>query len=156
MSEDPLNRLESALRRLTPSAEPLDRDALLYEAGRAYESARAAVPPPRWPWPLAAAVSAMLAVAFGIALLTMSARVVERVVYPKPPLAPPQAVVPPPMPPPAPEQPPDVPSTSPWDPDPTPYEQARDNVLRWGLDGLPPAPPARPQTLKADQLIRPF
>jgi len=155
MSEDPLNRLESALRGLTPSADPLDRDALLYEAGRAYEAARAAVPPPRWPWPLAAAVSAMLAVTFGIVLLTGPSRMVERVVYVQPP-APAPVPAPPADTPAPPEQPPAASSASPWEPEPTPYEQACDNVLRWGLDGLPPAPPARPQTLKTDQLIRPF
>jgi hypothetical protein len=150
MSEDPLKALASVLRGLAPSAEPLDRDALLYEAGRA------SAPPLRWPWVAATAASALLAVSLGVALWAKPIRVVERVVHRQPP----EAVVPGDAAAvemlPAPEQPPAAPYASPWEPEPTPYEQARDNVLRWGLDGLPPAPPARPQTLKTDQLIRPF
>ena len=55
-----LNDLESALRELRPRPETLDREALMYRAGRA--SARG------WGWPLATLVSSALALGLSIAL----------------------------------------------------------------------------------------
>src|SRR5437764_371776 len=54
MSEDELNTFAAALRGLTPAAA-VDRDALMFAAGRASA-------PRRGPWPLAAAASALVAV----------------------------------------------------------------------------------------------
>ncbi len=151
MSEDEMNAVESALRGLTPTPQPLNRDALMYQAGRT-----SAAPRP-WLWQAATAAAMLCAVGIGIAFWMRPAEVrrVERIVYlPAPPPAPA------PTPPVEPPSPGSRPTTSliasPWEPPASRYEQVRDNVLRWGLDGLPPAPKTRHDPISADQLVHPF
>jgi hypothetical protein len=139
-----VNDLENALCSLRPRAD-LDREAVLYRAGRA--SARGT-----WAWPLVACASTTLAVVLGVLLLTRPAaqpleRVVERIVYVP---APPRQEAPPASEPSVP------PSSEPSAPDAygSPYPLL-DHVLRWGLDGLPPAPdygPANPSDSPAGLL----
>jgi hypothetical protein len=124
--------VESALRGLRPHAE-LDRCAVLYRAGRA--SVRG-----NWIWPLAAVLSTSVGVVLGWLLLTRPAaptveRIVERIVYLP---APPRQEPAPPLPPES--------STTPATSELSAVDgyfgpqSVRDHVLRWGLDGLPPAP----------------
>jgi hypothetical protein len=150
MSEKELNALESALRDLRPTAQPLNRDALLFRAGRMTATAGVGR------WQVATAGFAFLALGFGIALASRSAepRTVEHVVYvPAPPAG--QGAVP------LPEQPmhsdpAPAPPASPWEQPATRYEQVRDDVLRLGLDGLPPAPPGKQKPVTAAQVLWPF
>jgi hypothetical protein len=125
-----LAALEGQLRLLAPREGSLDRDALLYRAGQA--SARGG-----WLWPLTAAVSTLTAVALGVALASHPGpRVVERVVYV-------------PVERPAPEAPRDTSVGEPISPEPArpialhelpPHLRLREQLLRWGLDGLGEAP----------------
>ena len=149
MSEDELNALASALRGLTPSARPLDRDALMYQAGRASGPRRT------WLWPAATAASALITVGFGLAMWGRPAEVktIERVVYVPAlvqPLSTPSVETP------IPEDRPAAPVSSPWEAPASRYEQVRDNVLRWGLDGLPAAPRTRHDVVSAKDLEHPF
>ena len=148
MSEslDPrLNEVAVALAALAPHPPALDRDRLLFRAGRA------SAPRP-WFWRLSAAVSTMAAVALtAILFLRPVPTLVERVVYvqvkPPPLPAPPKDVDITPLP--SPESEPSAPAYS-WPT--TPYTRLEDRLLRWGLDGLgePPSPPAAPpETLKS-------
>jgi hypothetical protein len=122
-----LTELEAALHGLQPRAD-LDRPALWYHAGRA--SVRRG-----WAWPLATGMSLALAAVCCLLLLTRPAA--ERVVY---------VHVPPPVRPPEPEPPSPAPEPG------APFAVAvpettvgalpgslrlREQVLRWGLDGLP-------------------
>jgi hypothetical protein len=126
--------LENALCSLRPRAD-LDREAILYRAGRA--SVRGS-----WAWPLVACTSTALAAVLGVLLLARPAappgeRVVERIVYvPTPPRQEPPPPTPEPSPPP-----PSEPSALDTYGGPN---SLLDHVLRWGLDGLPPAPDYRP------------
>jgi hypothetical protein len=148
MSEslDPrLNDVAVALAALAPSCPNLDRDRLLFKAGRASA-------PGSWFWRLSAAVSTMAAVALAaILFLRPVPTLVERVVYvevtPPPIPAPPKDVDI--TPPPSLESEPSAPAYS-WPT--TPYTRLENRLLRWGLDGLaePPSPPAAPpETLKS-------
>jgi len=142
MSEKELNALASALRVLTPSERPFDRDAVLFQAGK---NAGAAGKWP-WMWPLATAASMLLALGLGITLALRPVEVRTVVGYqpmPAPPLMPKPA--PDDEPPPAPSPPVVAPSASPWSLPETRYEQVVDHVYRWGLDALPPAPPTKRQ-----------
>jgi hypothetical protein len=150
MSEAELNALESALRGLTPSAQPLDRDWTMFRAGRA-SAARYG-----WLWPLATAASTLVAVGLGIAWWAQSPRVktVEHVVQvPPPPPAPEPA---PQVEPTTPERPGASPLASVQEPPATRYEQLQENLLRWGLDGLPPSPRTRHGSVSANDLLHPF
>jgi hypothetical protein len=85
MSEEPLpeglSAIESALRGLAPHAGGLDRDELLFRAGRASA-------PRRWPWALAAGASAATAGVLAVLLaLRPAPAVVERVRYVPTPVA---------------------------------------------------------------------
>ncbi len=87
--------IEASLRSLAPSRPAIDRDRILFEAGRASAGARSR---PAWPALAAAAGFALVAGVEGALLATRpSARVVERVVVvgePAPhPAAPPAAPV---------------------------------------------------------------
>jgi len=126
-----LNEVAAALGALRPNPPALDRDRLLFRAGRA------SAPRP-WPWQLTAAVSATAAALLAALLVFRPAPTpVERVVVvhdlaPAPPKpeetpAPPAAVE-------------AAPPTYSW-PN-TPYRRLEDNVLRWGLDGVPQPPPS--------------
>lgn len=126
MSESPedfdVTALESALRELRPSSEPLDRDVLMYRAGRA--SARG------WIWPTTALFSSVLAVVLGIALWIRPAPTFVYVAVPMPqndevsrsPAAPSRA---------------DDLERGAW----SRYVHLQEQVLLHGLDGLP-APPS--------------
>jgi hypothetical protein len=138
-----MSNLESALRGLQPR-EDLDRPALWYRAGRA--SVRRG-----WAWPLATAASAALAAVLGFLLLTRPAeRVVVYVTVPAPPVPPVRLPEPePPSPAPEPETPLAVPPETGGAFSPSSL-RLREQVLRWGLDGLPmlqePAPSAPTET----------
>jgi hypothetical protein len=148
MSEslDPrLNEVAAALAALAPHPPALDRDRLLFRAGRA------SAPRP-WFWRLSAAASTIAAVVLAAILVLRPAPTpVERVVYvqvaPLPMPAPPKEVV---VTPPVPlESEPQEPAYS-WPT--TPYTRLEDRLLRWGLDGLAepsPPPAAPPETLKS-------
>jgi hypothetical protein len=148
MSEslDPrLNDVAVALAALAPHPPALDRDRLLFRAGRA------SAPRP-WFWRLTAAASTIAAVFLAATLLLRPApSPIARVVYvqvtPPPILTPPKEVIPNP---PTPlESEPKEPAYS-WPT--TPYTRLEDRLLRWGLDGLAepsPPPAAPPETLKS-------
>jgi hypothetical protein len=136
MSEplDPdLKATEAALAALAPAPAAVNRDALMFRAGRA-AAARG-----RRLWPLATAVSSAAAAVLSVLLVTRPAPpAVEKIVYQP---APPPAVAEPAPPAPAPGG---DDSADPWPK--TPYARLQDRVLRFGLDGLgeppPPPPPA--------------
>jgi hypothetical protein len=81
-------------------------------------------------------------------------KTVDRVVHVQAPLPAPAPV--PPVEPTPPERPSAIPIASPWEPPTTHYEQVRDNVLRWGLDGLPTGPRTRQEPVTARQVLWPF
>ncbi len=148
MSEsfDPrLNDVAAGLAALAPHPPALDRDRLLFKAGRA------SAPRP-WFWRLSAAVSTIAAAVLAATLFLRPAPMpVEHVVYV-------QVVAPPVQPPPQEEvkRPPAPVESEPTEPPyswpSTPYTRLEDRLLRWGLDGLdepPPAPAAPPETLKS-------
>jgi len=148
MSEslDPrLNEVAAALAALVPRPAALDRDRLLFRAGRA------SAPRP-WFWRLSAAASTIAAVILAAILLVRPAPMpIERVIHVQvtsaPIPAPPMEVA---VTPPAPlESEPQEPAYS-WPT--TPYTRLEDRLLRWGLDGLAepsPPPAAPPETLKS-------
>lgn len=149
-SEDrELTSLESALRELRPQSEAMDRAVLMYRAGRASAYS--------WLWPLATTATTILAAVFGSLLLIRPVPpVVERIVYVPAPAVEPQS--------PGVEQPEITPPTvteplvrepvdsTPWGR----YVQMEENVLRWGLKGIPPPPPAPrlPDTPTVEQLLQ--
>jgi hypothetical protein len=139
---DDLRRLEGRLKGLTPAAA-LDRDRLLFEAGRA--SARRG-----WVWPLTAAAAGLAAVVLGALLLVQVGRpAAERVVYVPIPVERPAPVA-------VPEAPPA--EIVPGSPEAAPlrrYRQVEEQILRWDLDGLPrAAPPPGPTPASRDELLR--
>ncbi len=133
MSQQPLEpeltALERELALLEPSAR-VDRDAILYRAGRA--STR-----PSRLWPALAAVSTVAACVLGVLLLrqaltpTPTPTVVERIIH----------VPAPPEPTPGPSTPDTSPPAGP-DAGPTAggYLRQREQVLRWGPDVLHTSP----------------
>lgn len=147
MSEDELTRLEADLLSLTPVLPHLDRDQLMFAAGLASKRS--------WVWPTATAVMSAVALTLGVILVTRPAPV-DRVEYvtvparPDPTPAPkPNPQVPTPKPAPAPY----TSQETPW-PERHGYFQLQDQVLRWGLDGLPnarpaPEPPRKPDTIES-------
>jgi hypothetical protein len=129
MSEGPLpeglSAVESALRGLAPHAGALDRDELLFRAGRASA-------PRRWPWVLAAAASAATAGALAVLLaLRPEPPVVERVRYVERPAEEPSSV------------PPEARQPRP----PLPHLEMQDKILTRGLDAFGERPPDRPSIL---------
>jgi hypothetical protein len=151
--------VEAALRDLTLPAAEIDRDRLMFEAGQA------AAPRP-WGWLLATAISTTVAVGLGLALLSRAAPTPARRYLevptnqePKPGL-PPQVqddqangpgVVP------GSEGPADAPpanSAALSDGFSRPrYYQLQDQVLRWGLDGLPATPPTTPPPAEKREML---
>jgi hypothetical protein len=144
-----VNAIEAALAALTPLPGRIDRDQLMFRAGQA------AAPRRHWFWPSATAalavVSASLVAAWCLwpAPQTVEQMVSRRVVQPPP--APPRATLP------AELQPTEAVVSTPAD-----YASPRgpltlqDQVLRWGLDGLPdlpPVPPVHEQPLTVDSLL---
>ena len=147
--EPRLNEVAAALAALRPSPPALDRDRLLFNAGRASASRP-------WFWRLTAAASTTLAaVLASILILRPAPPAVERVVYVR--VEPPRRRLrrPTRRRPPSPVE--SEPAVSPplYSSPSTPYTRLEDRVLRWGLDGLAePTPPeaAPPETL--DSLLR--
>ncbi len=146
-----LNEVAAALAALRPNPPALDRDRLLFQAGRA------SAPRP-WLWRATTAASTSAAAVLAALLIFRPAPPaveIERVVYvrdqPPPAPPPPQKDKPPPPAPPEAEPPP---PPYPWQPA-TPYTRMEDRVLRWGLDGLaePALPPAAPPDT-VDSLLR--
>jgi hypothetical protein len=128
-----LAALEEQLRQLAPCESNVDRDTLLYQAGRA--SVRR-----RWLWPVATMGSMLTACALAMVLVLRPAPVVERIVHV-------------PVPVPVNDTPPDSPIVVSEEPpvvypvvqeDLSPRHRLQEHLLRWGLDGLEPAPPGSP------------
>jgi hypothetical protein len=138
MPESPLNdpaldALAGALRGLGPAPAGLDRDGLMFRAGRASA-------PRGWAWPLATAASTIVAAFLGLLLWERPEppRVIFVADRPQPPA-------------------PDERTPGPA-PDGAPggwalYLQLPERLARDGLDGLPPPPeapsPEGPQTVDA-------
>jgi hypothetical protein len=122
-----LNALESALGSLTPRPVALDRDALMYRAGRS--SIRR--------WQLATGVAIALATALAVLLIVRPP--VVRIVYVPAPPAPVQEAAPP--------LPPDTEPSADESPK-SPYFRLQEQLLSRGLDGLPPLAfgPTKPVT----------
>ena len=149
MSEslDPrLNDVAAALTALAPRPPALDRDRILFDAGRA------SAPRP-WFWRMTAATTTSCAIVLAAVLIFRPIPVpVDRVVYVQVAVQPSQLAPPKedPIPSPAPaESEPPEPAYS-WPT--TPYTRLEDRLLRWGLDGLgepSPPPAAPPETLKS-------
>jgi hypothetical protein len=132
--EPPLTDLERSLLTLAPAPPALDRDRLLFEAGR--RSARG-----RRLWPCATAALALVSAALGAAVVLRPAPppVVQVITRDRPAPPPPTAAA----------------SSQPADESPAPgapsYFQLQEQLLTRGLDGLPelPPPPAvPPETLE--------
>jgi hypothetical protein len=128
--------LEAALAGLAPAPAALDRDRLMFRAGLA--SARR----PGWPWPCAAGVLGLTAAMLAVLLaLRPGPQVEERLVVVEVP-------VPVEKPSPAPEQKSEQEPLGRETDEPSwrggPYFQTQEQLLRWGLDGLPVPPPAPP------------
>jgi len=132
--------LENALAALVPAPAPINRDLLMFQAGQASIRPKAGRA-----WPAAAGVLALVAAVLGGVLAWRPApepqtQIVYVYVEKKVPAPPPPAkkAPTPPMPdttPPA-ELEPSYPQT--------PYLQMQNQLLRWGLDGLPALPPSPP------------
>lgn len=127
MSEGPeeLTELAARLRALAPSGGGLDRDELLYRAGRA-------AAPRRGPWVVASAVSTAVAAALALWLAVRPPAVVERVIA-----VPAQAPT---------EEPSSVPPEA-IAGSPLPHLELQDRLIKHGLDGLGQRPAARPSIL---------
>jgi hypothetical protein len=136
-THDPaLTALERALAGLAPSAEGLNRDALMFAAGRA--SARRG-----WAWPCAAATAGAAAVLLA-ALLLLRPNPPAEVRYVEVPVPPVQPDNPAPAAPdesPEPEATPAPPPASPLRPE-IDYLTLRQQVERWGDAALPRTPAA--------------
>jgi hypothetical protein len=142
--------LEAALRRLTPAPPALDRDRLMYQAGRASRAGAGRC----WAIAIGLLALALAPLTLRMSLIRPEPRM-ERVVVKVPAL--PQRPSPPPVQPsPLPQTPgtvehPEDPGRSPYltgerggqSPD-VPYFRTEKSVLRWGLDGLPALPPPGP------------
>jgi hypothetical protein len=126
-----LTQIELALAGLAPSPPRLDRDTLMYEAGRASARRESAG---RRGWLTAAAIG-LVALGQGALLARRPPeRVVERLVVVREPAQSEPVVIPPP---PSPIRP------GPPDLGPSPRDRLAWAVLRYGLDGLPtPGPSA--------------
>ncbi len=131
-----LNDLELALRGLRPRPETLDREVLMYRAGRA--STRG------WGWPLATLASTALALGLSIALC----------IRPAPPIV--YVAVPPPQ--------SDAVSASPSSPRTedtereawSRYVQLEEQISLKGLDGLPPPNSAEDKPSSVESLLSPL
>jgi len=133
-----LKATEAALAALAPTPAALDRDRLMFQAGRA------ARPGPSWGWPAATGILAAVAATLALVMVTRPPVVTETVVIRV-------SVEPTPAPIPLktePETPADSPIVafrpvevetgslaSPG------YLQLQEQILRWGLDALPSGPP---------------
>jgi hypothetical protein len=161
-----LIRLGRDLRRLSPRPCPIDRDAVMYQAGQASV-------PRKWLWPTLTLLFAGLTVTFGAALLVQPGSQSSPVYrFSSPPM---RSIQPPKMPMQTPGYPIDqeqaetgLPSIagSPamsrsgdaWATPNAEYFQQENNILRWGLDAvpLPPSAPAPRPAEKPAMLMRMF
>jgi hypothetical protein len=138
VSEQPIDpeliAVAGALAHLKPRPAALDRDNLMFRAGQASA-------PRGWKWPLATALATVVAVGLGFALLVRpQPAVVEHTVYVKVQVPAPETPVPQSQPQP---RPPDTAALVSHEPEPprmSDYQRLEDHLLRWGFDGLPPAP----------------
>jgi hypothetical protein len=131
--QDDLTDLERRLTALRPTAQALDRDRMLFEAGRASARGEGRA------WVLSAAASALMVVGLGVALARERSRALglerDLIAAGEVPAAPPIAV-----------------TAAPREPSP-PVEVAPDSYLALsrralaGLDDLPAAPPHPPGDL---------
>jgi hypothetical protein len=126
---------EALLKGLVPAPISIDRDRLMFRAGRA------SLPRRGWAWPCATAGLAVVSVALGAVLwLRPEPRPVERTVYVKTAAPAPHAPYSPTVTPaPAPKHEPIAEAAEP-PVDVANYLHVRGQVLRWGVDALP-APP---------------
>ena len=136
-----MSALEVSLGKLSPAPAALDRDRLMFQAGRA--SARV-----RWLWPAVAGVASLSAAALALVLALRPAPIAvleQRVVVIR-------QETPPPLPP-RPETRPESWAEMPVSEEP-PFPQAdylrrRQEVLRWGVDMLPAMVPGGPPSAPA-------
>jgi hypothetical protein len=126
--------LAAELQRLAPRPASLDRDRLLFEAGRASA-------PRVWPWQLIAGAGVLTSLLLAVGPVFRPPTVVERVVYVPRDEPPVHLRIAPPIP-----DRPDGPSSgSPEQPSPlTRYQLLQEKLLRWGLDGVEREPPLLP------------
>ncbi len=133
LPEQELTKLEASLAALRPQAGGFNRDRLLFCAGQASVSRRG------WGWPAATTCLALATISLALTLwLQPVPEPSVRIVYlPAPPAEAP-----------APPRPGPEDEASPAPPTPRPPELAylrlREQVLRFGLDGLPPLLPLPP------------
>ena len=129
-----INALESALGKLSPSPAALDRDRLMFQAGRV-----AARRP--WLWPAVAGAASLTAAALALVLVFRSAPVAiveQRVVVIQQqtsPVGPAHSERRPETSEPVGEDEPPLPRAA--------YLRRLQEVLRWGVDTLPPSEPER-------------
>jgi hypothetical protein len=137
-SDPKLAALEKSLAALVPVPGRIDRDQLLYRAGQ--ESVRR----PPWVWPSATAMLALVAAGLGTALAIRPAPpTMERIVYvhdaeshtPASDSTPSDARTPPTL-----TQNGGLEATGALWANSAGYFQQRDQVIRWGVDALPPSP----------------
>jgi hypothetical protein len=143
-----LNEVASALAALRPNPPALDRDRLLFRAGRA------SAPRP-WFWRAATAVAATAALALaGVLIFRPAPPPVVQVVHIRDEAPPPPAAPPKDEPPPAPAE--SEPPARPYPWTMTPYTRLEDKLLRWGLDGLPEPTPSAAPAETVDSLLKSF
>jgi hypothetical protein len=137
LNDSDLDHLADELRRLSSVPPRLDRDRLFFEAGRASA-------PRSWPWQVGTAASLLASLVLAIVLFVRPPHTVERVVHvPAPSVSATPTVA---LPESRSDQPAgDSPSSGPAFLAPsTRYQQMQEHLLRWGLDGVDPPPPAHP------------
>src|SRR5579883_1576259 len=129
-----LKMTEAALAALAPAPAALDRDRLMFQAGRA---ARAGF---HWGWPVATGVLAAAAAALALVMVLRPPVVTETVVVhvPVEPAPPPKAVA-------EPSGSPEVVALQPVAGEtesaaPAGYLRLQEQILHWGLDALPSGP----------------
>ncbi len=128
-----LDAVDAGLRRLSPAPAALDRDRLMYRAGRTSV-------PSGWMWPAATGISSLAALVLGVLLLTRpepAPRITERIVYlpsPEKAVAPAPSVIPEPA--------PILASPEPMGDLPH-YRQIQERILRWDLEGVPASQPEK-------------
>lgn len=147
-----LTATEAALAALTPVPAALDRDRLMFQAGRAARGTAS------WAWPAATGVLTALAAALALVMVLRPPVVTETVVIHVPVEVPPAPAPPKPAPEtpvessPATSRPAEVATSSPISPG---YLRLQEQILRWGLDALPagrPTAPAAPP-ITVEQLL---
>jgi hypothetical protein len=142
--EPELSEIESALGSLAPTRSRVDRDLVMYQAGRT--SVRPGQSGPRG-WMAVAAACGLVALGEGALLARRPAeRVVERIVVVREPAAPPvgpslESV----------EAQPPAPSRRPPETGPAAHDRLAWQVLRYGLDGLPAPRPSMGSDRPASQ-----